>query len=245
MEVVKPSIDHLLKENLLNKAFFVRYTDPHYHIRFRIQQKEHAAKSNFGRIIEYVCGRIQSYSEGGIVWDVQMNTYRREIERYGEENITASEEAFFHDTLLFLNLLSGKKFEGNDETRFFAAVKNLDTWLSLFQLTIEEKIIFCDTVIEKFARETGHEMKCQVDLAYRQLSDVLPGFLETMIFREEFEDRERKLSKLSLPFKNLQSYIHMSMNRWFVTEQRLMEYMCYVFAEKYYKQLLNYRPHKK
>ena len=244
MEVVKPSIDHLLKENLLDKAFFVRYTDPHYHIRLRLLQKENVTKSNFGKIIEHVCKRIESFSEGGIIWDTQINTYCREIERYGEEKIIASEEAFFHDTFFFLNFLSHEKFAGNDEIRFFVAVKNLDKWLSLFQLTIEEKISFCDTVIENFAKEFGQEMKYQVDLTYRQLSHVLPTFLESLIFKEEFEERDKKLLKLCLPLKNVSSYIHMSMNRWFVTDQRLMEYMSYVFATKYYKQLIHYHSHK-
>ncbi len=32
----------------------------------------------------------------------------------------------------------------------------------------------------------------------------------------------------------------MSMNRWFVSQQRLMEYMAYLFSAKYYNQILHH-----
>ena len=45
------------------------------------------------------------------------------------------------------------------------------------------------------------------------------------------------LKKIKLKIDNLSSYIHMSINRWFASEQRLMEYMAYHFCRKYYNQL--------
>ena len=36
LNVVKPAIDRLSAEGVITEAFFIRFTDPHYHIRFRL-----------------------------------------------------------------------------------------------------------------------------------------------------------------------------------------------------------------
>ena len=241
MEVVKPSIDHLLKVKVIRNAFFIRYTDPHYHIRFRLQLYENYEQDAYAKALDYFYKRIRPFSEGGILWNIQLDTYQRETERYGEESIEATEEAFFYDSRLFLRCLWHEVFQGNEETRFLAAIKNLDKWLSLFRLPLEEKVSFCEAMGKQFAKEFGRQTKLYIDSKYRELSHVLNTFFESLIFDSEFAERDGQLLKLSLPQKNLSSYIHMSMNRWFVTEQRLMEYMCYVFAKNFYKQLLYYR----
>ncbi|MGN6603510.1 MAG: lantibiotic dehydratase [Ginsengibacter sp.] len=244
MEAVKPTIDHLLKENLISKAFFIRYTDPHYHIRFRVQLRENDQQEVFAKTVNHFYNKVQPFLNSGIVWDLNLDTYRREVERYGEESMEESEEVFFHDSRLFLKCLAHEVFAGNDETRFLSAIRNLNSWLSVFRLTTEEKADFCETVGEGFVKEFGREIKYNIDIKYRELSNVLPTLMDSFIFDRELAEREANLEKLHLPKKNLASYIHMSMNRWFVTEQRLLEYMCYVFAGKYYKQLLHYHLQK-
>jgi thiopeptide-type bacteriocin biosynthesis protein len=242
MEVVKPSVDLLVKENVISKAFFIRYTDPHYHIRFRLQLRDDVDRRHTARVLEYVYMRIQPFSETGVVWNVELDTYRREVGRYGEEFMMDSEAVFFHDSRLLLHCLAHEVFSGNDETRFLAAIKNLDKWLSLFGMATKEKMRFCESMVEIFSKEFGPDVKFRADLSYRELSGHLFIFFDSFMFDREFEEREANLLKLSLSQKNLGSYIHMSMNRWFVTEQRLMEYMCYTFAGKYYKQILHYQP---
>lgn len=244
MEVVKPAIDHLLKVHVIRNAFFIRYTDPHYHIRFRLQLHENYRLDSYAKALDYFYKKIRPFSEGGIVWNIQLDTYHRETERYGEESIQTTEEAFFYDSRLFLRCLWHDVFPGNDETRFLAAIKNLDKWLSLFRLSMEEKVNFCEAMGKQFEKEFGRETKLYIDRKYRELSHILNTFFESSIFESEFAEREGNLLKLSLPQKNLSSYIHMSMNRWFVTEQRFMEYMCYVFARNYYNQLLRYHSQK-
>ncbi|WP_410867255.1 lantibiotic dehydratase C-terminal domain-containing protein [Paraburkholderia sp. SIMBA_027] len=39
--------------------------------------------------------------------------------------------------------------------------------------------------------------------------------------------------------EKLSSYIHMSINRWFPSEQRALELMTYSFATKYYSRILS------
>ena len=35
-ESIRPVVEELLKNNIIQKWFFIRYSDPHYHIRIRI-----------------------------------------------------------------------------------------------------------------------------------------------------------------------------------------------------------------
>ena len=240
IEAIKPVLDLLLKEKVVSSAFFIRYTDPYYHIRLRFRLREDRRKEGFARALDLVYHNLQPFSEAGIIWDIQLDTYRPEIERYGPASIAESETAFFYDSRLFLRCLEHEGFAGNDETRFLTAIKNLDKWLSVYRLDRKEKLHFCKAMVESFSKEFGPEFKFRIDLKYREFSEVIPGFLASSVFDREFEERETNLLNLSLPRKNLSSYIHMSMNRWFVTEQRLLEYTVYIFAVKYYKQIFYY-----
>ena len=58
-------------------------------------------------------------------------------------------------------------------------------------------------------------------------------------FEEEFNKRDQYLKKITLSKEALSSYIHMSINRWFSSEQRALELMTYSFAAKYYSRILS------
>ncbi|HET7115543.1 MAG TPA: lantibiotic dehydratase, partial [Hanamia sp.] len=84
LSVVKPAIHSLLENKVIRKAFFIRYTDPHYHIRFRLQLVNNINKKYFAIAIKCVYDLLHPFSVNRIVWNVQLDTYQREIERYGE-----------------------------------------------------------------------------------------------------------------------------------------------------------------
>jgi len=61
----------------------------------------------------------------------------------------------------------------------------------------------------------------------------------TFEFEQEFNQRNLEIEKLKLCKEKLSSYIHMSINRWFPSEQRALELMTYSFATKYYSRILS------
>lgn len=239
LNIVKPATNTLLKDGIITKAFFIRYTDPHYHIRFRLCMADSNNKGQLAIAINCVYELLHPYCTNRLVWKVQLDTYQREIERYGEHSILMSEELFFYDTLLYLQCLEDKEFAGDDQVRFMSALKNMDRWLNLFKLSLEEKASYCREMSETFAKEYGSQMKIQLDLKYRELKNGLSSFLNSDRYDFEFNERDKKLKGRKLTSENLSSYIHMSMNRWFTNRQRIMEYMCYLFCSKYYKQILH------
>lgn len=244
LSVVNPAIQSLLKNKVIRKAFFIRYTDPHYHIRFRLQLVNNIHKQYFAMAIKCIYDLLHPFSANRIVWNVQLDTYQREIERYGERGILTSEVVFFHDSLLYLNCLKHEAFIEDEQIRFLAAIKNIDKWLTLFKMPLQEKADYCLQNCQRFSNEFDSGVKFQLDLKYRELKNLLPSFLHSDNYEEEFNERDTDLQKILMPKENLTSYIHMSMNRWFLTEQRLMEYMCYLFCNKYYNQLLQYNQNK-
>lgn len=237
LDVVKPAINSLLEENIIAEAFFVRYIDPHYHIRFRLHLINSTNKEHLESAMKCVYDLLHPLCTNRLVWKVQLDTYQREIERYGAGIIT-SEAIFSHDSLLFLNCLLHPEFVEDEQIRFLAAIKNMDKWLTVFKISQEEKADYCKKMCNAFANEFDNAIKLQLDLEYREFKNVLPSFLNSDEYETEFNKRDKPLEKALIPKENWADYIHMSMNRWFITRQRLMEYMCYLFCSKYYSQLL-------
>ena len=210
------------------------------HLRFRLQLSDPGDPQQWAMATRHVADMLHPMLSDRTVWKVQMDTYQREIERYGAGGILISEEAFSHDSLLLLSCLEDPMFEEDQELRFFAAVKNMEQWLSLFNLSLEERADFCDDMAGAFALQFGPDVKRRLDLQYRDWKKPIAHFLSGSRFDPAFREREKNLQDLGLPIKNISSYIHMSMNRWFATEQRLMEYMSYHFCGKYYNQLIHH-----
>ena len=240
LKVVSKEINLLLAAGLIGKAFFIRYTDPHYHIRLRLQLSENTSHAHYAVVMDRLYTRLHPLVTDGTVWKMQMDTYEREIERYGADEIVKTETLFFHDSILLLTCLADKNFAEDEELRFLAALKNIDAWLSLFDMSLPEKADFCERMSDAFAGEFPGKVKLQLDLQYRNRKHLVLPFLTSDEFDIPFKKRAVALKILSLKIENLSSYIHMSINRWFVSEQRLMEYMAYHFCKKYYNQLANH-----
>ncbi|SFF09435.1 thiopeptide-type bacteriocin biosynthesis domain-containing protein [Chitinophaga sp. CF118] len=239
LKVIKPVIDFLLKEEVINQAFFIRYTDPHYHIRFRLHLVDNAGGEQYSAAIKYIYNILHPYLENRLVWKVQQDTYQREIERYGEGYMLPTEEVFFHDSLLFLTCVEEEDFEDDQQIRFLTSIKNMDNWLSLYGMSLRERITFCTEMSDAFASEFGRDVKRQLNAEYQEWRKPIADFLSGERFNEVFAERAVKLKSMALSLDNISSYIHMSMNRWFTTEQRFMEYMAYYFCGKYYNQIVH------
>jgi len=236
--VIKPAITFLLEKKIITEAFFVRYTDPHYHIRFRLHIANNNNQFQFAAVVDCVYDLLHAFDSDHLVWKVQLDTYEREIERYGENSILMSEKLFFHDSLLNLKCLNDEEFRTNEQVRFLSALKNLDKWLDLNNMSLQEKVNYCNEMINVFAKEFDQPVKIQLDLKYRELRNLIPCFLDSNMFDLEFAERDKNLKGIKFSKENLSNYIHMSMNRWFITQQRLLEYMCYLFCSKFYKQII-------
>lgn len=223
----------LLENGLTDQLFFIRYTDPHYHIRYRMHLTD-SRHATWGAVMQKINSSLEDAVSTRAIWKIQIDTYSREIERYGNDHMLLTEQLFSMDSLVYLNLIKEELFVMDENLRLLTALKNIDKWLILFKLDPEERIIFCTQMSEALLKEFGNERKSKIDLQYREMKKEIAGFMESTMFDELFELRNEPCF-YSLPRENLSSYIHMSMNRWFRSDQRLMEFICYTFCAKHYQ----------
>lgn len=95
-------INHLFK--FLKKEdvswFFVRYTDPAPHLRVRILKNENSS------LLTHLEKISKFWMEMGLIKNIVMTSYEREIERYGgKELIEIAEKIFCRDSLTVVHLL--------------------------------------------------------------------------------------------------------------------------------------------
>ncbi|MEO1054851.1 MAG: lantibiotic dehydratase [Bacteroidota bacterium] len=91
-DVLRPLMDRLHKKQHIEKWFFLRYGDPDFHLRIRLKLSD---KKHFGDVMDQIHKKLKSLIENDIIWRVQLDTYKPEIERYGATTMELSETLFF------------------------------------------------------------------------------------------------------------------------------------------------------
>ncbi|MDB5088855.1 MAG: Lantibiotic dehydratase domain protein, partial [Mucilaginibacter sp.] len=89
--IIKPLTEQFIEEGLIDKWFFIRYADPDVHLRIRFHLPKISA---LGIIISKIKQAVAEYEQTGLIKKTQIDTYQREIERYGESAILPAEDLF-------------------------------------------------------------------------------------------------------------------------------------------------------
>jgi len=249
-EAIMPLVEYLLKKQIIDKWFFIRFTDPKYHLRIRFHLTD---KSKIAEIILNFNNTFKQYVEDDLIWKVQTDTYKREIERYGTNSIEFSEELFFIDSMACVNLI--KELQGNEteNTRWLISLKMIDVLLNDFEYNLQQKNNLLKVMQESFGKEVGltKDSRKQLGTKYRTHKNEIESILNGAILKEfdylliqktsklkPIIDRILKLKEnntLDAELSNLvSSYIHMMLNRIFRTNQRKYELVVYDFLFRYY-----------
>lgn len=103
-QLLQEKVQALLESfrSAIKKWFFIRYNDQGNHIRLRIQLQDPRARQPLEELLNVL---LHPELEEGIISDLQVKTYRRELERYGPAQIEQVEEHFFSDSRYVLNLI--------------------------------------------------------------------------------------------------------------------------------------------
>jgi thiopeptide-type bacteriocin biosynthesis protein len=241
LEVLKPLTKNLLEKQIINKWFFIRYSDPKPHLRFRVELID--LKNNY-EVIQTVKTLLNPYINNRQIWDIQIANYKRELERYGAKTIEVAELFFFYDSCQILSIIKNSL---NDEIRFLKLFKWLELIIVSFNLEKEIVLSFLNKHQEQFKIEFGVNKitRKQLSNKYRKLeSQIFNQDNKGFIYEEDLKNIvERflmlnKEDKLEISITNLlASFIHMSINRCFRSKQRLYEMMLYDFLYRKYKSI--------
>lgn len=259
-------VAELKQEHIISKFFFIRYSDPDYHLRIRFHL---SGMANLAEAIYKFNQMVKPYIENRLVWNVCADTYNREFERYGKLTISEMETLFCIDSLAILNYLKETENSEDDSLRWLWGVKCVDTLLGLFGLTLQDKSRFCETNSSSFSTEynMNKPMKIQLDKKFRRemerlektLNPVSEDYNIPAVKHIEWYSQQAgpviqsvlnglKSNNLEIPLLNLlSSLVHMHFNRLFRTKQRMHEFVIYYCLNKFYKSQmarLKYNPNK-
>lgn len=255
-KIIKPLTEQLIREKLIDSWFFIRYSTPSNHLRVRFHLTN---IQNIGKIIEKFHEDIDTFHRTGLIWKIQIDTYQREIERYGQSTMVLSEQLFFYDSVCIVSLLTGIK---NEEIRWLFAMKAINQLFNEFNLTINEKILLTEKLKINFASEFSIEKKSRKKLnnLYRERKNDIEDLLvseeflneeyqlmiyllerkkqqQMPIIKEIIKLQEKNQLQVSIP-SLLSSYTHMLINRLFKNKQRMHEMVIYEFLWRTYRSMI-------
>jgi thiopeptide-type bacteriocin biosynthesis protein len=233
-----PVIRQLLVDQVIDKFFFIRYADPDPHLRLRFHGNPHL---DFYRdVIRAIEKVLEQNIEIGVVHKIQVDTYNRELERYGMEQMELCETLFHYDSLAILNFLHQAGEAYDESQRFLFAVRQINKLLATANISFVDRHALMEKLKEAFFEEFNGN-----SILRKQLGEKYRFFKIQMdpIFRTTEPDTEADLyvKQLSLDIANkkqllsvLSSLVHMTVNRIFPSKQRAYELILYHCLAKQY-----------
>ena len=246
---IAPIIKKLQKEHVIEKWFFIRYSDPDFHLRIRFLMCD---SKYIEEIIQLIYKKIEKWNDNHLIWRVQIDTYNRELERYGEHLIEEAESVFYADSECILSII--QKLKGNEHYRWMIALKLINEFLSDFGLNLEGKQKLIEEASKAFKTEFGfNEFNSkQFNTKFRENKKTVESVLNNDFNEKDFislfepiKKRSKQLKPIIGQIKSklrkednmnelLRSYLHMMLNRLFRSNNRVHELILYDFMFRYY-----------
>lgn len=241
VDTIYPIVLNLLRSGLISRWFFIRYGDPEFHLRLRVELIGNNVMpivlKAFNKNLLPLCHQRRLHK-------IVVDTYKRELERYGRELMDVTETLFNIDSHCICRLLNSH-FE-ND--RWKLAFVWIDRMLDALGYTLESKHELINRMSKGYLGEFGfneHNIK-PLAYRYRQLRQHIANLLNGKVFDDDCEKTMSlysiKMSKVisnnNISSLRVESLLHMSMNRLFPTKNRLCEMTLYYCLEKHYNSAL-------
>jgi len=234
-EIVAGVIPHFLNQfpEEIKSWFFIRYNENGNHLRFRVLLNK---PEDGQKLISALSDMLLQYIEKGLVSDLQLKTYKREIERYGANLISQVEQHFSVDSEFVLSLLQ-------NHTDAFTKYKSCSTIVNELRLVgVFDGAVF--TKIIKMVSDSFNE-EHHLDAAdfkklnqQYQLYKNLPEFVPNQSQKSAFNAFKKSFintlnqSNGDKRAKLFTDLMHMHVNRLFSRDQRTNEMVMYYFLLK-------------
>jgi thiopeptide-type bacteriocin biosynthesis protein len=244
------------QRRIADRWFFIRYADPQNHLRIRI----HGDPAELAKtLIPALRDATESLLRDRTIWRVQLDTYEREIERYGgDEGMILAERLFFADSEAVLDLLDGFAGDEGARVRSNIALVGIDRLLDVFSCDLEAKRRIVAALRDATGRDVRANKQLRVQMGdkfrgeRRELERLLdgsrddedalrPGLAVLARRSAEMAPIAAELSSLAgerrltteLP-SIVSSYIHMSVNRLMRSQHKRQEFVLYDILDRIY-----------
>lgn len=259
---IRPLVEELIESSVIDRWFFIRYGDPSWHARIRFHGDPSRLMSEALPRLEKT---IRPLIGEGTIWRFQLDTYEREVERYGGAGAMPLAEEIFHADSDFAAGILDKLLPGEEgeDARWRLALAGVDRLFSDCGMDLKEKRAAAQALSDSYMREFDvikskpfkdmlaeklrkHRKDLEMLLDYSGWKDhpLSPGL-------EPLEARSKRLAPameklkgldreggLNAPLRELaKSYAHMHVNRVLRAAHRAQELVIYSFLSQIYHSL--------
>lgn len=256
--VIKPLAEEIALQGWADRFFFIRYADPQTHLRLRFHVPD---RQNLGAVMAMVHDAFAPCLSDGSISKLQMDTYQRELERYGSSSIGLAESFFHIDSAATLSMLDMIDDSDGGQTRWQFALRSIDELLDGFAYDADGKLQLMEKLKNGFVEEHGgsKDLKIQLDTKFRAVRALADDILdktrddarEIFPLIELLKQKQQQLQPIAgelISLKNrgllqpgpdglMESLIHMMMNRIFPARQRTYEMVIYDLLHRCYKSI--------
>ncbi len=180
-EVVTPWIRRA-REQGAHQWHFLRYADPHWHLRVRLQGDPALLHGRMLADLRSACAPLLDH---GWIWRVQLDTYEREVERYGGAHaIELVERAFEADSDAAVGLVALVQDADDEHLRWQLALVGIDRLLDDLGLTLPDKLRLVELMRASYGREFAAErgeLRHQLSRSFRARRAGLEALLQPSV----------------------------------------------------------------
>jgi thiopeptide-type bacteriocin biosynthesis protein len=256
-EVVRPVTAAALGSGAADRWFFIRYGDPDWHLRLRLHGRPERLQ---GEVLPALQAAAAPLLEDGRLWRLQLDTYEREVERYGGgAGIVLAEQIFHIDSEAVLELLALFPEDARGDVRWRLALCGMAMLLADLGFDPATRPAILQRIRDAFTQEfqADANLKHQLGARFRQERHGLEASLDPTRSAEGplapglavLRRRSERLAPvaaelkaceqaggLALPLAQLApSYLHMHANRLLRSAQRAQELVLYDFLGRLYE----------
>lgn len=254
---VRPQASEFKTCGLVDRWHFVRYHDPEWHVRVRLR----ALNSVSARDLHIrVADLLRELSDRQLIWRGQLDTYDREIDRYGgPTGIDACEELFDADSECAIALIEQLTGAKDDSLRWRAALLGIHTLLCDFGFDLQSRSALAKERASTFASEFAHgaAQRKQLSQSFREVRrDLVSSVLSYDSGHREVNGTWKALSirsersrasiaalrsandqgRLTRPLHDIaRSLVHMWVNRIIGERPREHEFVLYDYLHRIYQ----------
>lgn len=246
-------LTELSESGELLKWFFVRYGDPDWHIRLRIQSR----CGDGSRLLKRIRTALNDLETQKFIWNLELDTYRREHGRYGgSAGMDVCEELFWIDSIAQMKLICAIRAAEQIIERWHVGLSLVVAYFDMFQIELAKRTSILEQITSGLLVELGVKKQTMIAIGakYRKHADnvsrvvlpvmtILPAEVSAVIgeLKQAGQTSVGSLRKLaangglSIQINEIvPSLIHMSLNRLLDSRARHYELMIYDFLRRYY-----------
>ncbi|HEY0097054.1 MAG TPA: thiopeptide-type bacteriocin biosynthesis protein, partial [Archangium sp.] len=179
------TVRQVARSGAADRWFFLRYSDPEFHLRLRFHGEPSRLESQVWPALRSACAALLEEGSG---WRLQLDTYEREVERYGgPAGIALAEELFAADSEAILELLRLCGGDAGADLRWRLMLKGMDLLLGDLGLSLAEKARVAEQARDSFSAEfnVGKGFEASLSARFRAERRQLEALLDATPATEE------------------------------------------------------------